>query len=237
MMNRGARISLQKSKSSQKKPSLWIHHAFLLQFIHPRVNSKLNEGIRIVSNDDASWGKFMMNLTIRHVCNDSSNGETSHTNLVAWQGRDANHNGNNSYYKNQTSAQCPSCGTYPDDNVTGGDDIKRGEEVTNTSSGKSGTVNSATTSEASLAKTDMLENSLAEIMVSNDQLNSDNKCNDVVGEEMQLAVGMVAQGDGDSGPPHSDTVETSLVPASMAASEDVVTGALKCEPLVLLSSV
>ena len=98
-------------------------------------------------------------------------------------------------------------------------------------------MNSATTSEASLAKTDMLENSLAEIMVSNDQLNSDNKCNDVVGEEMQLAVGMVAQGDYDSGPPHSDTVETSLVPASMAASEDVITGALKCEPLVLLSSV
>ena len=193
MMNRGARISLQKSKSSQKKPSLWIHHAFLLQFIHPRVNSKLNEGIRIVSNDDASWGKFMMNLMIRHVCNDSSNGETSHTNLVAWQGRDANHNGNNSYYKNQTSAQCPSCGTYPDGNVTGGDDIEKGEEVTNMTSGQS----------AAGATTDMFENSLAEVAGStnycHDQLNSDNKCNDVVREEMQLAVGMVAQGDYDSG--------------------------------------
>ena len=136
---------------------------------------------------------FMTNLKIRHVCNDSSNGETSHTNLVAWQGRDANHNGNNSYYKNQTSAQCPSCGTYPDGNVTGGDDIEKGEEVTNMTSGQS----------AAGATTDMFENSLAEVAGStnycHDQLNSDNKCNDVVREEMQLAVGMVAQGDYDSG--------------------------------------
>jgi hypothetical protein len=81
MMNRGACISLQKSESTQNDQPLWIHHAFLLQFIHPKVNSKLNEGIKIASNDDASLSKFMTNLKIRHVCNDSSTGGTSHMNL------------------------------------------------------------------------------------------------------------------------------------------------------------
>jgi hypothetical protein len=119
------------------------------------------------------------------------------------------------------------------------------------------------------ADTDMLENSLAEVVGStncyHDQSYDDNNSNDGVWKGMQLAVGMVAQGDGDSGiatvvdceetgasvlevgteqklksivsSPRSDTLETSLAPGSMLASEDVVTGASKCVSLLLLSSV
>jgi len=77
MMKRGLRISM--SKSEIKSP-LWIHLAFLLQFICPNVNSTLKT--QITSNDDGCWSKFMTILTLRQA----TRGDAE-LNIVAWKGR------------------------------------------------------------------------------------------------------------------------------------------------------
>jgi hypothetical protein len=82
MMKQGLRNSLSKS---EKKSPLWVHLAFLLQFICPKVNSILKT--KITSNDDGCWSKFMTILTIRQVCDNNSTRGDAEFNIVAWKGR------------------------------------------------------------------------------------------------------------------------------------------------------
>ena len=87
----------------------------------------------------------MTNLTIRHVCNDNATVRISHLNVVAWQGRDADHGDNTSFHSNLSMVQDASCSLFCDGNVTGGDKNEDDKEVTNMTSGDSVAGNIVTT--------------------------------------------------------------------------------------------
>jgi hypothetical protein len=70
--------SKYEGKINPRKKPMWIHHAFLLQFILPKVNEHLYQGYKTYKNDNGDWNKFMKNL------NDTSTEKCK--NLVAWNG-------------------------------------------------------------------------------------------------------------------------------------------------------
>jgi hypothetical protein len=70
--------STYEGETNPKKKPMWIHHAFLLQFIVKNVNDRLHQVSIIHKRDNGNWNKFMK------VLNDASKGNCR--NLVAWNG-------------------------------------------------------------------------------------------------------------------------------------------------------
>jgi hypothetical protein len=70
--------STYEGEINPRKKPMWIHHAFLLQFILKNVNDRLHQVSIIHKNDNGDWNKFMK------ILNDASTGNSRK--LVAWSG-------------------------------------------------------------------------------------------------------------------------------------------------------